>query len=117
MQENDKAVLVYSTFPTLEAAEAEGAALVEAGLAACVNILPGMISIYVWDGKRHRDAETVMIIKTRRGLADRVIAETRRRHPYENPALVVLPVDGGSEPFLDWIRLQTAGRAPEPKGR
>src|SRR5688572_30335810 len=57
LQQNDKAVLVYSTFPSLEAAEAEGAKLVEQGLAACVNILPGMVSIYVWEGKGPRDAE------------------------------------------------------------
>lgn len=111
MQENDKAVLVYATFPDAAAAEAEGAALVEAGLAACVNILPAMISIYIWNGARQRDAEAVMIIKTRRRLADRVIAEVRSRHAYENPALLVLPVEGGSAPFLDWIGRQTAGAA------
>ncbi len=107
MQENDKAVLIYTTFPSLEAAEAEGAALVDAGLAACVNILPGMISIYVWKGERNRDAETVMIVKTRRELAERVVEEVKRRHPYENPAIVILAVDGGSAPYLDWIRDQT----------
>jgi periplasmic divalent cation tolerance protein len=107
LQENDKAVLVYSTFPTLDAAEAAGAALVDARLAACVNILPGMISIYVWDGKRHRDAETVMIVKTRAAMADLVIAETRRLHPYENPALLVLPVEGGAPAYLDWLFGQT----------
>lgn len=116
MQENDKVVLVYSTFPSLEAAEAEGAALVEAGLAACVNILPGMISIYVWEGKRHRDAEVVMIIKTRRTLAERVIAEVRGRHSYENPALLVLSADGGAQAFIDWIERQTASPAP-PNGQ
>jgi periplasmic divalent cation tolerance protein len=110
LQENDKTVLIYSTFPSLEAAEKEGAELVEQGLAACVNILPGMISIYTWNGARHRDAETVMIIKTRRGLADRVIAEARARHAYENPAFLILPVEGGSAPFLDWIRDQTDAR-------
>lgn len=112
LQENDKAVLVYSTFPTLETAEAEGAALVEAGLAACVNILPGMVSIYIWKGARHRDSEVVMIVKTRRSLADCVIAEVRGRHPYENPALLILPVDGGSAPYLDWIQAQTQSAAP-----
>ena len=113
MQENDKAVLVYSTFPSLEAAETEGAALVDAGLAACVNILPQMISIYVWKGERHRDAEVVMIVKTRRELAGRVIEDIRRRHPYENPALLTVPVDGGSPPYIDWIRAQTERQSPE----
>ncbi len=115
MQQNDKAVLVYMTFPTPEAAEEVGGALVEAGLAACVNILPAMTSIYVWNGARHRDAEAVMIIKTRESLADTVIAETRRRHPYENPAILLLPVSGGSEPFLAWILAQTESPAPLPE--
>jgi periplasmic divalent cation tolerance protein len=108
MQENDKPVFIYSTFPTAQSAEAVGTALVDRGLAACVNILPGMISIYVWQGERHRDSEVVMIIKTRAGLADRVIGEARKMHPYTNPALVILPLAGGSADFLDWIREQTA---------
>lgn len=113
MQENDKAVLIYTTFPSLEAAETEGGRLVEAGLAACVNILPGMISIYVWKGERNRDAETVMIVKTRRELAERVVEEIKSRHSYENPAIVILPVHGGSAPYLDWIRAQTGHQPPE----
>ena len=109
MQENDNAVLVYTTFPNAEAAEEVGAALVDAGLAACVNILPGMTSIYIWDGARQRDAEAVMIVKTRRALAGRAMEEIRQRHPYETPALVILPVEGGSADYLAWIAAQTSG--------
>lgn len=116
MQENDKAVLVYSTFPSLETAEECGGALVDAGLAACVNILPGMVSLYTWKGARHRDAEVVMIIKTRRSLSARVIKEARRRHPYENPALMVLPVEDGSPDFLAWILSQTQTQSPGNPG-
>jgi periplasmic divalent cation tolerance protein len=102
-------VLVYSTFPSTEAAEAAGANLVDRGLAACVNIIPGMTSIYVWQGKRHRDAEAVMIIKTRKSLAEAVIRETRALHPYTNPALLMLAVTGGSADFIRWIGEQTGG--------
>lgn len=102
------AAFVYATMPNAAEAERIGSALVERGLAACVNILPGMTSIYVWKGERHRDSEVVMIIKTRASLADRVIAEAKAMHPYENPALVVLPVAAGSVPFLAWIAEQTA---------
>ena len=108
MSENDKAVLIYSTFPTREAAEDVGSHLVDSGLAACVNIIPGMTSIYRWQGERHRDSETVMIIKTRSGLAERVIAEARGRHPYTNPALLVLPVDGGSQDYIAWVNAETS---------
>ena len=100
-------VLVYATCPSAEEAERIGGALVEAGLAACVNIFSGMTSIYVWEGKRHRDDEAVMLIKTRHALAKQVIAEVRKRHSYNNPAVLVLPVTGGSAPFLAWIEAQT----------
>lgn len=108
MQENDKAVLVYATFPTLDEAENVGCPLVDQGLAACVNIIPGMTSIYVWHGQRHRETETVMLIKSRESLAARIIDEVKRRHSYDTPALVVLPVEGGSKQFLAWIMDQTS---------
>lgn len=100
--------LVYTTFPDMETATSEGTTLVEAGLAACVNVFPGMTSIYVWDGALHRDCEVVMIVKTQADLTGRVIAEVRTRHPYSNPAILVLPVIGGSEEYLDWLRQNTA---------
>ena len=96
-------VLVYATFPAGDTAASIGAALVEERLAACVNILPGMTSIYRWEGAISRDAETVMIIKTTSALAEAVIAAVRARHPYTNPALLVLPAGGGSPDFLAWI--------------
>ena len=70
MDENDKPVLIYATFPSVAEAERIGGALVDQGLAACVNILPGMTAIYVWEGKRQRDSEAAMIIKTRANLAE-----------------------------------------------
>jgi periplasmic divalent cation tolerance protein len=111
LDQDDKPVLIYSTFPSAAEAERIGGALVDRGLAACVNILPGMTSVYIWDGKRQRDSEAAMIIKTRARLAGTAIAEARKTHPYSNPAFVVLPVDGGSEDFLRWIMDQTANTA------
>ena len=108
MRENDKPVLIYSTFPSAEEAERIGGALVDRGLAACVNIFPGMTAIYVWEGKRQRESEAAMIIKTRGSLASEAIAEARKLHPYSNPALLVLPITGGSEDFMRWIAEQTA---------
>ncbi|MFM9850401.1 MAG: divalent-cation tolerance protein CutA [Hyphomicrobiaceae bacterium] len=107
MQANDKPILIYTTFPSLEEAERIGGDLVHRGLAACVNIVPGMTSIYIWKGKRQRDSECVGIIKTRSALADPVMVRVRSLHPYDNPALVVLPIDGGSPEFLAWIEAQT----------
>ena len=105
---NEDPVLIYSTFPSLTDAERVGSDLVERGMAACVNIIPGMTSIYVWNGEKHRESETVMIVKTRHGLAGQVISKARRLHPYTNPALLIIPVLGGSEAFCSWIAEQTA---------
>ncbi len=107
MEQNDKLVLVYATFPSVEEAAAVGEELVKARLAACINILQGMVSIYEWEGQLQRDAEAVAIVKTRAALAEAVVAVLRARHSYENPALLVLPIEGGSASFLDWITAQT----------
>ena len=70
----ERAVFVYTTYPSIVEAEQAGRALVERRLSACVNILPGMISHYRWEGKIERGEETVMIIKTRASLAGDVSA-------------------------------------------
>ena len=113
MHENDKPVLVYSTFPSLDAAEAVGRELVERRLAACVNILPGMTSIYRWEGAITRDSEVVMIIKTRASLADPTIAAVKALHAYTNPALLVVPIIGGSADYLHWLGEETADPAAQ----
>ena len=113
MHENDKPVLVYSTFPSPDAAEAVGRELVKRRLAACVNILPGMTSIYRWDGAIARDAEVVMIIKTRAGLADAAIAAVKALHTYANPALIVVPILGGSADYLRWLGEETSDPAAQ----
>ena len=113
MRENDKPVLIYSTFPSPEAAEAVGRELVERRLAACVNILPGMTSIYRWEGTIARDSEVVMIIKTRASLAEPTIAAVKAVHSYANPALLVVPIIGGSGDYLRWLREETADPAAQ----
>jgi len=105
-------VLIYATFPNLETAEAIATGLLEARLAACVNLLPGMRALYRWQGKVHRDPEIAAIIKSRRVLAGRVTGFVRIAHPYVNPALLVLPVESGSADFLAWIDAETD--APDP---
>jgi periplasmic divalent cation tolerance protein len=107
LSENDKLVLIYATFPSAAEAERIGGQLLDARLAACVNIFPSMTAIYVWEGKRQRDSEAAAIIKTRADLADKAIAEARKLHPYTNPAFVILPIAGGSQDFLRWIAEQT----------
>jgi periplasmic divalent cation tolerance protein len=101
------AVLVYVTAPSRDVAKTIAHTLVNERLAACANILDGMISVYRWQGAIEEAREAVLILKTRRELADRVVARVKSLHPYEVPAILVLPVEGGSQPFLDWIRTET----------
>jgi periplasmic divalent cation tolerance protein len=100
-------VLVYTTWPSLVEAEAAGHAIVADGLAACVNILPGMLSIYRWQGEIERAEEVVMILKTRAELAEPVAQAVRARHAYDTPAILFIPVVGGDAGYLAWIEEET----------
>ena len=103
----ERAVFVYTTYPSLVEAERAGRAIVEQRLAACVNILPGMISHYWWEGKVERGEEVVMIFKTRASHAEAVRAAVKETHAYTTPAIVVLPVEGGDPSYLGWINAET----------
>src|SRR5437868_2287738 len=103
----ERAVFVYTTYPSVVEAEAAGRALVEQRLCACVNILPGMLSYYWWEGAIERGEETVMIIKTRASLSDRVSAAVKATHSYTTPALLVLPVDSIDQAYFDWLMGET----------
>ena len=106
---DSSAVSIYATFPNMTIAEEIGTALVEGGLAACVNLIPGMRSIYRWKGAIERAEEVVAFIKTRPARAPAVIAAIVAKHPYDTPAIVVFPISQGSRRYLDWIAAETAG--------
>jgi len=106
-QKEREFVFVYSTFPNRAVAEKVARALVEARLAACVNIFPPMVSLYEWEGEMKTDRETAVLIKTRGALAERAIALARPLHPYARPCFLVLPIESGSEDYLAWVREQT----------
>jgi periplasmic divalent cation tolerance protein len=105
----ERAVFVYTTYPSLVEAEQAGRAIVERRLAACVNILPGMVSHYWWEGKVERGEEVVMIIKTRASLAEPVRAAVKEMHSYATPAILVLPIESVDQPYLQWILAETEG--------
>lgn len=105
--------IVYSTFPSVATAEAAARHLVERRLAACGNILPGLISFYEWKGAMERAEEVVLLLKTRTGQVDALMAALRALHPYEVPAILVLDVDVADAPFAAWVRAQTSDPAKE----
>lgn len=96
-------VIVLTTLPAEADAAAMAEALIEARLAACVNVLPVMESIYRWKGAIERDRERQMVIKTSRQQVDGLWQRLRDLHPYDVPEFVVLPIVDGSEPYLRWI--------------
>ena len=105
----ERAVFVYTTYPSIVEAEAAGRTLVERRLCACVNILPGMVSLYWWQGKIDRGDEVVMIIKTRASLAEAVRAAVRQMHSYTTPAILVLPIENVDPDYHAWIVAETRG--------
>ena len=104
----ERAVFVYTTYPSVVEAQKAGNTLVGARLAACVNILPGMISVYRWQGAIERGEEAVMIVKTRASRAEKVCASVKATHPYDTPAILVLPIESVDERYHAWILAETA---------
>ncbi|MCJ2163980.1 MULTISPECIES: divalent-cation tolerance protein CutA [unclassified Pseudodesulfovibrio] len=98
---------IYITCKTPQEADNIGTVLVERRLAACVNILDGMKSVYWWQGKMERAEEAVLIAKTRTELVDDLIEAVKAMHGYEVPCIVALPVEGGNRDFLDWVQKET----------
>lgn len=111
MSEQNQAVMIYTTYPSIVEAETAGRALVERRLCACVNILPGMVSLYWWQGKVERGDEVVMIIKTRTSLAAAVRDAVKRMHSYTTPAILVIPIDEVEADYHAWIIAETTGES------
>ena len=105
----ERAVLVYTTWPSIVEAERAGRAIVERRLAACVNILPGMISHYWWQGKIERAEEVVMLVKTRAALTEAVRQAVKELHSYETPSIMVLPLESVDADYYRWIVEETKG--------
>ncbi len=103
----ERAVFVYTTFPSLVEAERAGRSLVERRLCACVNILPAMISYYWWQGAIERGDEVVMLVKTRATLADAVRIAVKEMHSYTTPAVLVIPIESVDPDYAAWIMRET----------
>ena len=104
----ERAVLVYTTWPSIVEAEQAGRTLVERRLAAGVNILPEMLSHYWWQGKIERAREVLMFIKTRAELAEAVCGAIKEMHSYTTPAMMVLPVESLDPGYHQWIVAETS---------
>ena len=111
MKENGFFVIL-STCPGPEVAERLARALVEESLAACVNIVPGLRSIYRWNDEVQSDEEVLMIVKTTAGCLEAACERLVTLHPYELPEAIALPVADGHHAYLEWVAAST--RTPQP---
>lgn len=100
---------IFMTAPDGATAELLARALVEERLAACVQVVPGVVSLYRWEGELHRDAENLMIAKTTAERVERLRARVVELHPYDVPEVLVLEVEDGHQPYLDWVRAEVGG--------
>jgi periplasmic divalent cation tolerance protein len=102
-------LVVLITAGSQEEAEHLAHRLVAEMLAACVNVVPGVTSVYRWEGEIQRDQEWLLIVKTERQILDSLIQRVQVLHSYEVPEIIALPLVGGSEAYLRWISDQVHG--------
>ena len=100
-------IVVLCTVPDDAVAEQLARGLVEAKLAACVNIVPGVRSIYEWQGKLEDDSERLLVIKSQRSRFEALESWVIEHHPYDVPEVIALDVTAGSKPYLDWVLAQS----------
>jgi periplasmic divalent cation tolerance protein len=101
---NPNHLVVFITTPSVEIGQKIADALVDQGLAACVNILSPVNSIYLWQGKKQSEEETLLIVKTTQDLfSGKLVPLVQAMHPYDVPEIIALPIVLGSENYLNWI--------------
>ena len=99
----NKEILVFSTSPDEEVGRAMAKTLVRKRLAACVSVVPGVTSIYRWEGQVREDQECLLIIKSTGDQIEGLTGQIEQLHPYELPEVLAVPVTGGLPAYLDWI--------------
>ena len=104
----DQALLVLTNVPDLECAQLVARTLVEARLAACVNLLPAAHSIYRWQGQIEEATEITLLIKTTSQQIDSLQKAIVKLHPYDVPEIIATPIVAGYAPYLQWIATETA---------
>lgn len=96
--------IVFCTVPDTDTGHRIAAQLVEYGLAACVNLIPGIESVYRWKGQLEQESEVLLMIKSRSADYTDVEATISALHPYELPEIIAVPLNNGLPEYLDWVR-------------
>jgi periplasmic divalent cation tolerance protein len=102
-------IMVLMTASSQEEADEIASALVAEMLAACVNVVPGITSVYRWQGEVQRDTEWLLIAKSRRDVLDALVQRVQTLHSYDVPEVIALPLVGGSEAYLRWLDREVHG--------
>ena len=100
-------LLVFTTFPDAAQAREAARVLVREQLAACANLLPGVTSLYVWQGEHHESEEVLVLLKTRREVYPALETRLRAIHPYEVPEIVAIELASGLPAYLQWVAAGT----------
>ncbi|WJX41269.1 hypothetical protein P8452_28646 [Trifolium repens] len=100
-------IVVYVTVPNKEAGKKLSESIVKEKLAACVNRVPGIESVYLWEGKIQTDSEELLIIKTRQSLLEALTDHVKANHEYDVPEVISLPITGGNLKYLEWLKEST----------
>ncbi|MEM7400478.1 MAG: divalent-cation tolerance protein CutA [Pseudomonadota bacterium] len=103
----NQALLVLTTFPDIDTAQRLAEGLVQANLAACVNIMPAGQSTYMWQGKLCKESEHLAVIKTMEDRYQQIEIFIKEQHPYELPEIISTLINNGSEKYLDWLSTNT----------
>ena len=101
-------IIILTTVSSKKEAELIGSKLIDKELAACVNIIPNIKSIYRWEGKINKDSEYLLIIKTVKRAEEDVFENIRKLHSYNTPEMISIPITGGEKSYLNWLSKSVA---------
>ena len=100
--------IILITASSMDEGEKIADSLVENHLAACVNLVPSVKSVFFWEGKTDQQSEVLLIAKSRKALLDQIIDHVKKIHSYSVPEIIAIPVIGGSEDYLKWVEETTS---------
>eukprot|EP01026_Neomeris_dumetosa_P065766 TRINITY_DN6324_c0_g1_i10.p1 TRINITY_DN6324_c0_g1~~TRINITY_DN6324_c0_g1_i10.p1 ORF type:complete len:189 (+),score=9.46 TRINITY_DN6324_c0_g1_i10:95-661(+) len=106
-------IAVYVTVPDMETGKKIASKLVETKLAACVNIIPGLTSVYWWDNKVNEDPELLLMIKSQKNLLENLTKQVQKLHPYDECEVIATDIVGGSQTYLNWVIDSTKDPKPD----
>jgi periplasmic divalent cation tolerance protein len=104
----NSSIMILVTCPDVKTAKRIASSIIRKRLAACVNIITGVRSVYRWKGKVEETSEKLLLIKSRRRLLNKITQDVKQNHPYLVPEIVALPIMGGSREYLQWVAKETS---------